>query len=75
MALVLRRKQAAVILEAKEQGGTGNVSLIQPSESSPNPCKKMKVAGFEFVESGALMRRGGFCAMISDRKREGRFIV
>jgi hypothetical protein len=35
-----------------------------PSASSPNPCKKIKVAGRAAFLSTASRMKGGFCAMV-----------
>jgi hypothetical protein len=42
-----------------DMGVVVDVSLIQPSASSPNPCRKINVAGLDPC-SGASMRWGGF---------------
>jgi len=36
------------------------VSLIQPSASSPYPWRKINVAGLEVPKEGASIRMGGF---------------
>ena len=58
------RSLKCILLAFKNSARIGNIPNGNPSASSPNPCRKMNVAGLPAFLSAASRTKGAFCAMI-----------